>query len=85
VSCLHRRQEPFCVDRKTYAKLSAFVKYVIKFVGGANPIISFEFAKEYAKNNKRNTYLIFIVLPYPIPNLDYVSHTRFNCVVFLII
>jgi hypothetical protein len=25
--------------------------------------------------------LIFIVLPYPIPNLDYVSHTRFNCVV----
>jgi hypothetical protein len=77
----HRRQEPFCVDHKTYAKLSAFVKYVIKFVGGANPITNFEFAKEYAKNNKRNTYLIFIVLPYPIPNLDYVSHTRFNCVV----
>ena len=70
-----------CVDRKTYAKLSTFVKYVIKFVGRANPITNFEFAEEYVKNNKRNTYLIFIFLPYPIPNLDYVSHTRFNCVV----
>ena len=62
-------------------KLFAFVKYVIKFVGRANPITNFEFVEEYAKNNKRNTYLIFIFLPYPIPNLDYVSHTRFNCVV----
>ena len=62
-------------------KLSTFVKYVIKFVGRANPITNFEFAEEYVKNNKRNTYLIFIFLPYPIPNLDYVSHTRFNCVV----
>jgi len=56
----HRRQKPFCVDRKTYAKLSTFVKYVIKFVGRANPITNLEFAEEYAKNNKRNTYLIFI-------------------------
>src|SRR6266481_2679727 len=78
---LHQRQEPFCVDRKTYAKLSTFVKYVIKFVCRANPITNFEFAEEYVKKNKRNTYLIFIFLPYPIPNLDYVSHTRFNCVV----
>src|SRR6266481_3684791 len=78
---LHQRQEPFCVDHKTYAKLSTFVKYVIKFVGRANPITNFEFAEEYVKKNKRNTYLIFIFLPYPIPNLDYVSHTRFNCVV----
>src|SRR5258705_9931385 len=77
----HWRQEPFCVDCKTYAKLSAFVKYVIKFVGRANPITNHEFAGEYVKNNKQNTYLIFVFLPYPIPNLDYVSHTRFNCVV----
>jgi len=39
------------VDRKTYAKPSAFVKYVIKFVGTANPITNFEFAEEYVKNN----------------------------------
>jgi hypothetical protein len=45
----HQRQEPFCVDRKTYAKLSAFVKYVIKFVGRANPITNFEFVEEYMK------------------------------------
>src|SRR5258705_11289080 len=77
----HRRQEPFCVDRKTYAELSAFVKYVIKFVGGTNPITNFEFVEEYVKNNKPNKYLIFIFLAYPLPNLDYVSHTRFNCVV----
>ena len=69
------------MDHKTYAKLSTFVKYVIKFVGSANPITNFEFAEEYVKYHKRNTYLIFIFLPYPIPNLDYVSHTRFNCVV----
>ena len=69
------------MDRKIYAKLSTFVKYVIKFVGRANPITNFEFVEEYAKNNKRNTYLIFIFLPYPVPNLYYVSHTRFNCVV----
>ena len=77
----HQRQEPFCVDCITYAKLSTFVKYVIKFVGRANPITNFEFAEEYGKKNKQKTYLIFIFLPYPIPNLDYVSHTRFNCVV----
>ena len=69
------------MDRKTYAKLSTFVKYVIKFVGRANSIINFEFVEEYVKNNKPNKYLIFIFLAYPIPNLDYVSHTRFNCVV----
>jgi hypothetical protein len=79
--CTHWRQDPFCVDCKTYAKPSAFVKYVIKFVGGANPITNFEFVEEYVKNNKSNKYLIFIFLAYPIPNLDYVSHTRFNCVV----
>src|SRR5258705_9901775 len=77
----HRRQEPFCVDRKNYAKLSAFVKYVIKFVGGANPITNFEFVEEYVKNNKPTKYLMLIFLVYPIPNLDYVSHTRFNCAV----
>jgi hypothetical protein len=43
-----------------------------KFVGRANPITNFEFVEEYVKNNKRNTYLILIFLPYPIPNLDYV-------------
>jgi hypothetical protein len=69
------------VDCKTYAKPSTFVKYVIKFVGRANPITNFEFVEEYAKNNKQNKYLIFIFLAYPIINLDYVSHTRFNCVV----
>ena len=52
-----------------------------KFVGRANPITNFEFVEEYVKNNKPNKYLIFIFLAYPIPNLDYVSHTRFNCVV----
>src|ERR1700683_1032327 len=62
-------------------KPSTFVKYMIKFVGTANPITNFKLAKEYAKNNKPNKYLIFIFLAYPIPNLDYVSHTRFNCVV----
>ena len=50
-------------------------------MGRTNPITKFEFAEEYGKKNKQNTYLIFIFLPYPIPNLDYVSHTRFNCVV----
>src|SRR5882762_5738749 len=63
----HQRQGPFCVDHKTYAKLSTFVKYVIKFVGRANPTTKFEFVEEYVKNNKQNTYLIFIFLPYPIP------------------
>jgi hypothetical protein len=48
----HRRQEPFCVDHKTYTKLSTFVMYAIKFVGRANPITNFEFVEEYAKNNK---------------------------------
>src|ERR1700685_3473662 len=78
---LHRRQEPFCGACKTYMKPSTFVKYMIKFVGTANPITNFKFVEEYAKNNKRNRYLIFIFLVYPIPNLDYVSHTRFDCVV----
>src|SRR5258705_12545860 len=53
----------------------------IKFVGRANPITNFEFVEEYVKNNKPKKNLIFIFLAYPIPNLDYVSHTRFNCVV----
>ena len=48
----HWRQEPFCADHKPYAKLSTFVKYVIKFVGRENPITNFEFAEEYVKNNK---------------------------------
>ena len=52
-------QEPFCVDRKTNAKLST-VKYVIKFMGRANPITNFEFVEGYVKNNKPNKYLIFI-------------------------
>ena len=69
------------MNHKTYAKLSTFVKYVIKFVGRANPITNFEFVEENVKNNKPNKYLILIFLAYPIPNLDYVSHTRFNCVV----
>ena len=81
--CYHQRQELFCVDCKTYAKLSAFVKYVIKFVGGTNPITNFEFVEEYVKNNKPNKYLILIFLAYPIPDLDYVSHTRLNCVVII--
>ena len=40
-------------------KPSTFVKYMIKFVGTANPITNFKFAEEYAKNNKWNKYLIF--------------------------
>jgi len=39
------------------------------------------FVEEYVKNNKPNKYLIFNFLTYPIPNLDYVSYTRFNCVI----
>ena len=77
----HRRQGPLCGARKTYAKPSTFVKYVIKFAGTANPITNFKFAEEYVENNKQNKYLIFISLAHPIPNLDYASHTRFNCVV----
>jgi hypothetical protein len=49
-------------------------------VGTANPITNFKFAEEYVENNKQNKYLIFIFLAHPIPNLDYVSRTRFNCV-----
>ena len=67
------------MDHKIWAKPSTFVKYVIKFVGTPNPITNFEFAEECAKNNKRNKCLCFIFLAYPIPNLDNVSHTRFNC------
>ena len=73
------RKADYTGGKNSFAKLSAFVKYVIKFLGRANPVTNFEFAEEYVKNNKQNTYLIFVFLPYPIPNLDYVSHTRFNC------
>ena len=65
----HRRQEPFCGARKTYMKPSTFVKYMIKFVGTANPITNFKFAEEYVKDNKRNKYFIFIFLAYPSPKL----------------
>jgi hypothetical protein len=65
------------VDHKIYAKLSTFIKYVIKFVGGANPITKFEFVEEYVKNNKPNKFLIFSTSN---PKFS-VSHTRFNCVV----
>jgi hypothetical protein len=73
----YERQEPFCVDRKTYAKLSAFVKYVIKFGAEQIPPQTLSLRKNMRRTIKRNTYLIFIFLPYPIPNLDYISHTRF--------
>ena len=33
------------------------------------------------KNMQRTINKTFTFLPYPIPNLDYVSHTRFKCVV----
>ena len=49
----HRRQEPFCADRKTYTKPSAFVKYVIKYACTANLVTNFKFAEEYVMNNKR--------------------------------
>jgi hypothetical protein len=48
----HRRQEPFLVTCKTYTKPSTFVKYVIKFVSGTNPIANSKFAEQYVKNNK---------------------------------
>jgi hypothetical protein len=32
-------------------------KYVIKFVGTANPITKFEFGEEYVKNNEQNYFL----------------------------
>jgi len=66
------------VNNKTYAKPSTYIKYVAKYVGTANPITNFEFVEQYVKNNKQNNYLKCIFLAYPIPNLDYVSHTRFN-------
>jgi hypothetical protein len=37
--------------------------------------------EEYVEDNKQNKYLIFIFLAHPIPNLDYLSCARFNCVV----
>jgi hypothetical protein len=77
----HRRQGPLCGARKTYTKPSTFVKYVIKFVGTTNPITNFKFVEEYVENNKQSKYLIFNFLAHPIPNSDYVSHARFNCVV----
>ena len=62
----HRRQRSFCGARKTYTKPSTFVKYVIKFVGTANPIPNFEFVEEYVKNNKRIKYYVlrYVVLTY---------------------
>ena len=39
----HWRQEPFCADRKTYTKPSAFVKYVIKYACTANLVTKFKF------------------------------------------
>jgi hypothetical protein len=50
-------------------------------VSTANPITNFKFAEEYVENNKQNKYLILNFLAHPVPNLDFVSHTRFNCVV----
>ena len=44
------------------------VKYVIEFV------------EEYTKNNEQNKYFKFIFPTYLMPNLDYVNHTRVNCV-----
>jgi hypothetical protein len=54
-------------------KLSEVVN---KFVGRANPITDFDFVEEYVKNTK---YIYNIFLAYPIPNLDFVSHTKINC------
>ena len=53
-SITHWRQEPFLVACKTYTKPSTFVKYVIKFVSGANPIANSKFEEQYVKNNKAN-------------------------------
>ena len=50
-------------------------------MGTTNPITNFKSTEEYVENNKQNKYIIFIFLTHPIPNLDYVSYTRFNCVV----
>jgi hypothetical protein len=66
---------------KTYTKPPTFVKYVIKFVGTTNPMTNFKFAEEYVENNKQNKYPTLIFLAHAIPNLDYVSCARFNCVV----
>jgi len=74
----HRRQRSFCGARKTYTKPSTFVKYVIKFVGTANPIPNFEFVEEYVKNNKRIKYFKFFFRAYRIPHLEFVSHARFE-------
>ena len=51
---------------------------MIKFVGTANPITNFEFAEEYAKNNKQIKYFKFIFRAYRIPHLEFISHTRFE-------
>jgi hypothetical protein len=74
----HRRQRSFCGARKTYTKPSTFVKYVIKFVGTANPIPNFEFVEKYVKNNKRIKYFKFFFRAYRIPHLEFVSHARFE-------
>ena len=75
----HWRQEPFCGACKTYTKPSTFVKYMIKFVGTANPITNFKFAEEYVRNNKQIKYFKFIFRAYQIPHLEFVSHTGFEC------
>src|SRR6202050_714910 len=79
VNYLHWRQEPLCGARKTYTKPSTFVKYMIKFVGTANPITNFKFAEEYVRNNKQIKYFKFIFRAYRIPHLEFVSHTGFEC------
>jgi hypothetical protein len=50
----HQRQETFLVAHKTYIKCFTFVKYMIKLVGGANPIANSNFAEQYVKDNKPN-------------------------------
>jgi hypothetical protein len=72
----HWRQGPFCVDHKTYAKPSAFVKYMINFLGTGNTLSLW---KNMCRTINKTKNLKFIFLAYSIPNLDYVSHTKFNC------
>ena len=74
----HQRQGPFCGACKTYTKPSTFDKYVIKFVGTANPIPNFEFVGEYVKDNKQIKCFKFILGAYQTPHLEFVSHTRFK-------
>jgi hypothetical protein len=46
---IHQRKEPFVWIAKPMQHL---LKYVIKFVGTANPITNFEFGEEYVKNKE---------------------------------